>query len=97
MALVPVYRKDTGEQVYIPEHWIGHPTLGRPFRKTPPPEDPAGVSDLAAAGALGVDDAAEVAARALTQFNLVEPTLPTPKTKQAPATSGGDVNPKKEN
>ena len=35
MAHVPAYRKDTGEKVYIPEHWVGHPKLGKPFRKSP--------------------------------------------------------------
>ncbi len=35
MAKVNAYRKDTGEKVRVPEHWIGHPTLGEPFRKTP--------------------------------------------------------------
>jgi hypothetical protein len=35
MALINAYRKDTGEKVRIPEHWIGHPKLGAPFRKTP--------------------------------------------------------------
>lgn len=35
MAQIDAYRKDTGEKVRIPEHWIGHPTLGKPFSKTP--------------------------------------------------------------
>lgn len=35
MAKVAAYRKDTGEKVYVPEHWIGHPRLGKPFNKTP--------------------------------------------------------------
>lgn len=35
MALIDAYRKDTGEKVRVPEHWIDHPTLGKPFRKTP--------------------------------------------------------------
>lgn len=35
MAFIDAYRKDTGEKVRIPEHWIGHPELGKPFRKTP--------------------------------------------------------------
>jgi len=37
MALVTAYRKDTGERVSVPEHWLGHKRLGKPFRKTPPP------------------------------------------------------------
>ena len=35
MAIIDAYRTDTGEKVRIPEHWIGHPKLGKPFRKTP--------------------------------------------------------------
>jgi hypothetical protein len=35
MAKVQVYRKDTGEKVWVPEHYLDHPTLGKPFRKTP--------------------------------------------------------------
>jgi len=35
MATVNVYRKDTGEKVRVPEHWMDHPTLSKPFRKTP--------------------------------------------------------------
>lgn len=35
MAKVKVYRKDTGEIARVPEHWMEHPVLGAPFRKTP--------------------------------------------------------------
>jgi len=35
MAKIEAYRVDTGEKVRIPAHWIDHPTLGKPFRKTP--------------------------------------------------------------
>lgn len=35
MALTNAYRKDTGEKVRIPEHWLADKTLGEPFRKTP--------------------------------------------------------------
>ncbi|MHA7132539.1 hypothetical protein [Oerskovia turbata] len=35
MALIDAYRRDTGQKVRIPEHWIGHPRLGAPFSKTP--------------------------------------------------------------
>jgi hypothetical protein len=34
--MVTVYRKDNGEKVQVPDHWVGHPRLGKPFRKTPP-------------------------------------------------------------
>lgn len=36
-----VYRKDNGTRVVVPEHWVGHKVLGRPFRKTPPPDAPS--------------------------------------------------------
>ena len=35
MAKVKVYRKDTGEMSWVPEHWMEHPLLSKPFRKTP--------------------------------------------------------------
>lgn len=35
MALTSAYRKDTGEKVHVPEHWIGDPHVGAPFEKTP--------------------------------------------------------------
>ena len=35
MAKIKVYRKDNGEIVHVPEHWMDHPTLSKPFRKTP--------------------------------------------------------------
>jgi hypothetical protein len=34
VPFVDVYRKDTGEKVRIPAHWLGS-SLGKPFRKTP--------------------------------------------------------------
>lgn len=34
--MITVYSKTTGKQQRIPEHWWGHPVLGRDFRKTPP-------------------------------------------------------------
>lgn len=37
MALIQVYRSQTGERVTIPEHWLDHPELGKGFRKTKPP------------------------------------------------------------
>lgn len=33
--IIDAYRKDTGQKVRIPSHWFDHPTLGKPFRKTP--------------------------------------------------------------
>lgn len=35
MALIDAYRKDTGDKVRIPEHWLTHRRLGEPFAKTP--------------------------------------------------------------
>ena len=35
MAKIKVYRKDTGEKVRVPAHWMDHPSLSKPFRKTP--------------------------------------------------------------
>jgi len=42
MALVDAYRSRDGKKVRIPEHWLGHKVLGRPFRKTPKPKTQAG-------------------------------------------------------
>lgn len=36
MALVMAYRKDTGEKVRVPEHWLAHPVLGGSFSRTKP-------------------------------------------------------------
>lgn len=36
MAQIHAYRKDTGEKVTIPEHWVDDPTLGEQFTTTPP-------------------------------------------------------------
>lgn len=35
MPLIDAYRRDTGEKVRIPAHWLDHPTLREPFAKTP--------------------------------------------------------------
>lgn len=37
MALIPAYDKTTGKKLehYVPEHWIGHPRLGKNLAKTP--------------------------------------------------------------
>lgn len=32
---VDVYAKDTGEKHRVPAHFMTHPTLSKPFRKTP--------------------------------------------------------------
>ena len=33
---VKVYRKDTGEQVRVPDEWLDHPVLREPFTRTAP-------------------------------------------------------------
>ena len=35
MAKIKVYRGDTGEIVWVPEHWMDNPILKKPFRRTP--------------------------------------------------------------
>lgn len=35
-AKIPVYRKDTGERVWVPPAWLDNPRLAKPFRKSPP-------------------------------------------------------------
>lgn len=40
MALITAYRKDTGEQVRIPAHFLTHPTLSEPFTENPPADIP---------------------------------------------------------
>lgn len=32
---INVYAKDTGVKHRVPAHWMSHPTLSKPFRKTP--------------------------------------------------------------
>lgn len=33
MAKVLVVNKDTNRKQWVPERWLDHPTLGKPFRK----------------------------------------------------------------
>jgi hypothetical protein len=35
MPLIDAYRRDTGVKVKVPAHWLDHPTLGKPFARTP--------------------------------------------------------------
>ena len=35
MSIITAYRKDTGERVRIPEHFLDHPTLSVPFSREP--------------------------------------------------------------
>lgn len=34
--IITAYRVDNGARVDIPEHWLGHPTLGEQFTAEPP-------------------------------------------------------------
>lgn len=34
-GLITVYRRDTGEKVRIPPHWLDQPDLAEPFERTP--------------------------------------------------------------
>jgi hypothetical protein len=36
MALIDAWRRDTGEQVLIPDRWVGNKRLAAPFTLTPP-------------------------------------------------------------
>lgn len=35
MGFVNVYHRETGDKYRVPAHWMTHPTLSKPFRKTP--------------------------------------------------------------
>jgi len=41
MPLIDVYDTRTGRRHVIPDHWIGHPTLGRGYSIDPPSVAPA--------------------------------------------------------
>jgi hypothetical protein len=58
MAKITAYRKDTGEEVRIPEHFLDHPELGKPFRKTRPSDKPARAQADAGASTNKAADAA---------------------------------------
>lgn len=34
--IVTAYRRDNGQRVRVPAHWLDHPVLGGSFSKTPP-------------------------------------------------------------
>lgn len=36
MSIVTAYRKRDGARVEIPAAWLGHPVLGKPYRKIAP-------------------------------------------------------------
>ena len=37
MPLIRALRKDNGQQVVIPEHWLNNPVLGAAFKRYAPP------------------------------------------------------------
>ena len=37
MPLIRALRKDNGQQVVIPEHWLTNPVLGAAFKRYAPP------------------------------------------------------------
>lgn len=57
MALIDAYDTRTGEARQVPEHWIGHPTLGAGFSLTPP-EPATPVVEITSAGFVDVTDVA---------------------------------------
>ena len=66
--LISVYRKDTGEKVLVPDHWMDHPTLSLPFRKTP--------SQKARELEQEEKAAAEAHAAALENLQVLDPSQP---------------------
>ena len=50
MSKITVYVKATGRQQDIPEAWLDHPVLSKPFRKTPPPSESGTRQDKAPKG-----------------------------------------------
>ena len=68
MAKIWAYRTDTGEKVQIPEHFLDHPTLGKPFRKTP--------SQKAKDADREAKEAAEAALEPLRQRSASQPDAP---------------------
>lgn len=66
MAKITAYRKDTGDKVRVPEHWIGHPTLGLNFQKTKPSAAQLEQSDEQA------DDGADTTAEQATPARTVK-------------------------
>lgn len=78
---IKVYRKDTGEIVYVPEHWLDHPVLSQPFRKTPS-EKAKDLEKQAQA-----DAAAQ--AEALGQIQVADPSQPDATTAPSANTPKG--------
>lgn len=99
MAQIDAYDTRTGEVRQVPEHWIGHPTLGATLSLEPPqPADPEptlddltvqALRDLAAATGVdltGLSKKADIVA-------AIEAAQATP---QQPSTPVGDDHPNPE-
>lgn len=88
MAKVKAYRKDTGEIVRVPEHFLDHPVLGAPFRKTPSQKS----RDLAKeAEAEAAAEQAALAALHPSTESAASEANPKPKSTRASA-NVGDAN-----
>jgi hypothetical protein len=74
VAHIDAYRKDTGEKVRIPEHFLGHPVLGEPFQKTRP--RPTATE--------GADDAPDTPAEDSASNPDDAPASPTTRAARAP-------------
>lgn len=80
MAKIKVYRKDTGELTWVPEHFMDHPVLSKPFRKTP--------TQKARDAERAEREAAQAALAPLHQTpdsSAAEPATPTPTSDPASA------------
>lgn len=47
MQFIDVWRKDNGEKVVVPKHWMDDPELGKPFTTTEPKAEPAAAKKAA--------------------------------------------------
>ena len=86
MAMTKVYRKDTGEIVRVPAHWMDHPTLSKPFQKTPSQR----AADAAQASASQEADAADAADAAQTSTPRTGGAAKSTSTPDKSAKAGDD-------
>lgn len=73
---VDVYAKATGQKHRVPAHWMTHPTLSKPFRKTPKQRATDGTNTDPAAGS--VTPGTDVATTAPDLDTTTTPTTETP-------------------
>ena len=85
MAKVKVYRKDTGEIVRVPAHFMDHPVLSEPFRKTPSQK----TKDLERAAAADAE-VEQAALSALHTSTERAGTAANPKSTRESANAGDD-------